>query len=221
MVPSNILARTFFLRTYHKFLGSAFTLEIGGSQFLVTARHNFTYGEKNEMVDFEIFRDNKFGQIKGMLFLHSNIAVDIALVRLDNPISPILDISLDSTGIYLSQDVYFLGFPYGKFIADESKVNSGYPLPLVKKGILSSLQEVNSDGVRIFYLDAINNPGFSGGPAVCLDMKQPGRPLKVIGVVKVMFRIFVILKVLLVQFNLIRILVLQKYMLYHILMSLN
>jgi hypothetical protein len=37
-------------------------------------------------------------------------------------------------------------------------------LPFVKKAIISAYDVVN--GINIWYLDGINNPGFSGGPVV-------------------------------------------------------
>jgi hypothetical protein len=57
--------------------------------------------------------------------------------------------------------------------------NNGYPLPFVKRGILSAY--IFGDVIDGFYLDAINNPGFSGGPVVARGA-QPG-DIDVVGVV--------------------------------------
>jgi hypothetical protein len=64
-----------------------------------------------------------------------------------------------SRGLIYGQDVYFLGFPYG-FLGRHSFGRSGYPLPFVKKAVVSLF-----DGTT-YLLDGHNNPGFSGGPVV-------------------------------------------------------
>jgi hypothetical protein len=45
-------------------------------------------------------------------------------------------------------------------------LNDGYPIPFVKQGIVSALMDGGQIGSPGFYLDAINNLGFSGGPVV-------------------------------------------------------
>jgi len=59
----------------------------------------------------------------------------------------------------LGQDVYFLGFPFG--ITDNVQTLSHYyPLPLIKKGILSASFSMGKGSVHIMYFDAINNAVF-------------------------------------------------------------
>ena len=67
-------------------------------------------------------------------------------------------------GLGFGQDVYFVGYPYGQF-ADFGELNWNYPLPFIKKGIVSCVEQ-EPDGTKRVYLDAHNNPGFSGGPVV-------------------------------------------------------
>ncbi len=72
---------------------------------------------------------------------------------------PNLPIEVSSDGLIYGQDVFFLGFPYwflGRIIFGDD----GYPLPFVKKALVSSLDK------SVFLLDGHNNPGFSGGPVV-------------------------------------------------------
>jgi hypothetical protein len=73
-------------------------------------------------------------------------------------------------GIVWGQDVYLLGFPYGWY-GDLGEMNRNFPLPFVKKAILSCTY-MKDDGVQHFFLDGHNNPGFSGGPVV---FKEPHR----------------------------------------------
>ena len=65
-----------------------------------------------------------------------------------------------TAGLVLAEDVYFLGFPYGLTMAVKTDLNAGFPLPLVKKGVVLALGL--EDGPIL--LDGHNNPGFSGGP---------------------------------------------------------
>ena len=83
-----------------------------------------------------------------VLFLSERISPDFDVVTTEMP--------------FLSQDIYFLGFPY-RFSIDAKNINNGFPLPFVKKGIVSGFADEKTQPDTII-LDAINNPGFSGGP---------------------------------------------------------
>ena len=62
----------------------------------------------------------------------------------------------------IGQDVYFLGYPFFdnpiKYLPED--INNKYPLPFVKKGIISKAES------RVFFIDGHNNFGFSGGPVI-------------------------------------------------------
>jgi hypothetical protein len=80
-------------------------------------------------------------------------------------------------GVPVSGSVFFLGFPFGiATIAEQA--NSGYPVPLVKGAIVSGFIKVVAIGMAGFLLDAINNPGFSGGPVL-----TAGSPPKIVAVI--------------------------------------
>jgi hypothetical protein len=66
----------------------------------------------------------------------------------------------------ITQEVCFLGFPYGSFYTRGEPINRGFLLALVKRAIGSSMPFNGRDEVMVCYLDGINNPGFSGGSAV-------------------------------------------------------
>jgi len=61
------------------------------------------------------------------------------------------------------------------------KLNAGFPIPFVKKGVVPALGVSDDEGHEVVVLDAINNPGFSGGSVVLQDTKT--RQLAVIGIV--------------------------------------
>jgi hypothetical protein len=92
-------------------------------------------------------------------------ATDVAVFALSTAITPELDLHPTSEGAVFSQDAYFLGFPYGLGL---ESANLTYPF--VKKAIFSG-QKTEPDGAHVWFLDGINNPGFSGGPVV---FKQGG-----------------------------------------------
>jgi hypothetical protein len=86
---------------------------------------------------------------------------DVAAFRLEAPLTRNLPILASLNRIIYTQDVFFLGFPYGLGLR-----RAGLPLmPFVKKAILSASIETDS-GVHILLLDGFNNVGFSGGPVV-------------------------------------------------------
>jgi len=69
------------------------------------------------------------------------------------------ELLLSTENMTLSEDVYFVGFPFGLTI-DDRNLNAGFSIPLVKKGIISAFHD------RLVLLDGHNNPGFSGAPVV-------------------------------------------------------
>ena len=82
-----------------------------------------------------------------------------------------------SKQVIITQEVYFLGFPFGMSI-DGVAAFGPYPMPIAKHGILSAF----NDGVLL--VDAYNNPGFSGAPIVFRDMYQSAPVFYVLGVVQ-------------------------------------
>lgn len=68
-----------------------------------------------------------------------------------------LTLTLD--GVIFGEDLYFLGFPYGLGMEGETNFNANFPVPLLKKAVVSGSKE---DGA--IFLDGHNSPGFSGGP---------------------------------------------------------
>jgi hypothetical protein len=118
----------------------------------------------------------------------SHPQIDIAILISHIPvIDSDFALEVGSTG-NITQDVYFLGFPYGgkrilgtrTFRLYSTFQGSSYPAALIKRGLISGID--NSDPAStIIYIDAMNNPGFSGGPVIVYD--SAARTSKVIGVV--------------------------------------
>ena len=162
MVPASILRRVFMIKIGSDF-GTAFTIELKGLQYLVTAKHVLS-NIKNDLA-VEVNHENSWQQLQIERIWYATAPRDLAILFLKERISPQFDNTVMDEP-YLSQDVYFLGFPYGQTI-NVKKLNSGFPIPYVKKGIISGYGDDESQP-DIIILDAINNKGFSGGPVISI-----------------------------------------------------
>lgn len=159
MITGNVYNRVFFIRAEQ--YGTAFTLDVGGRQYLVTAKHLIGATPPSEL---EFFHGNAWKRLSVKLVGITRDKVDIAVFAPNILLSPALELEPTSKGIIIGQDVYFVGYPY-KMWTDAGDALAGRPCPFVKKGTLSSAFNFG-DGVRTLFVDAINNEGFSGGPVV-------------------------------------------------------
>ena len=110
-----------------------FSLTIDNKDYLITAKHLFpnsiAYKSK---VDFEILRDTGWLKVSATLLIHENVNIDIAVLDLgSNSLKENL-FDIGSKDYFLSQECFFLGFPFGlKMQGGEN--NFGFPIPFVKK----------------------------------------------------------------------------------------
>lgn len=157
MITANAIHRVFRIESDSQ-IGSSFAVDVDGKQYLVTARHLVSALSGTAQVG--IFANGAWNAVSAMLVGHAPGDVDISVLAVDRRLTPgDLPLEMTSHGLIYGQDVFFLGFPYNilsKFILGAD----GYPLPLVKKAIVSSFDK------GFFLLDGHNNPGFSGGPVV-------------------------------------------------------
>jgi hypothetical protein len=185
------LIRSVHLIRYGQGSGTCFTLTVRGKQYLITAGHVVEGIKAGGKVG--IYQ----GGAKWQDFIVNPIPVrnpkiDIAVLSSQEPVT---DESFwleagSVNGLNLVQEVYFLGFPYGgtrsvggrtlQLFSILSLSGISYPAALVKRGIIAGFDS-SDPGSPVFYVDAMNNPGFSGSPVVFYD-KASNAP-KVIGVV--------------------------------------
>jgi S1-C subfamily serine protease len=176
MITSNVLQRVFHIK-FRNSSATAFTIDIDGKQYFVTAKHVLLNLKTMDFI--EIFHDNLWKKLNVVLIGHSEKA-DVTVFAIDLYI-PAYPLTATATGIVLSQEVFFLGFPLG-LMSDVGEINRNFPLPLVKKGCLSSMpfSKENSEGPYMF-IDGHNNRGFSGGPVVF--QKSAGQEFSVCGII--------------------------------------
>ena len=167
MITTNVYHRVFQIGVGDS-TGTYFTVDIEGKQYLVTARHVIDGWEPRQSL--RIFHDNQWKKNELSLVGNCEGEIDIAVLAPPIQLSPAFPLPATAGGIVWGQDGYFLGFPYGWY-GDIAKMNRNFPMPFVKKAILSCTYMAD-DGIQHFFLDGHNNPGFSGGPVV---FKEPGK----------------------------------------------
>lgn len=189
MITSNVIQRTLFIE-FKKKAASSFTVDYRDKQLLVTVRHLFVADksavpypftvENGDKIKFNVFHDNRWKEIEAFVHFHENMDIDIAVIQIPILLSPKHPLPLDSSGLAIGQDVFFLGFPF-QLKGDSADINNMFPFPFVKKASFSALQKGQREEI-IFYFDGHNNPGFSGGPIVF--KMQNSNEFKICGVVR-------------------------------------
>lgn len=166
VITSNVIQRTFHIQ-YKKKIATAFFIDIDQRQYLVTARH--VVSDIFSDTTISILHDRKWREITVKLVGHAPGEADISVLALPFRISG-ADLTLHTTaaGLTIGQDVYFLGFPFGMF-GTIGQENNAYPVPFVKKAIVSCFEFNEKYGLHRIFLDGHNNPGFSGGPVVFFE----------------------------------------------------
>jgi hypothetical protein len=182
-ITSNVFERVLSVRvnagTEHEGTATAFTVDVDGREYLITAKHVVKGLKDEDKID--IFMDGNWVPLKMKIFRCED-PIDIAVLIPPHQLTVNFELNFDRLNIMFGQDVYFLGFPYGLQVSLGG--NGPYPMALVKKGLLSSLILLDvSKKATLILLDGYNNPGFSGGPIVFRDSSQSGVVLNLLGVV--------------------------------------
>ena len=160
MITFNVYDRVFFIRGAK--YGTAFTVDVGGRQYLVTAGH--VLGSESDLSSLKVFFRNTWCALPVEFVGAGKGEIDIAVVAPKQRMSPSHPLEPNTAGLILGQDVFFVGYPF-KMWSNAGDIMNGRPLPFVKKGTLSAAFDP-ADDVKRLYVDAINNEGFSGGPIV-------------------------------------------------------
>ena len=176
-VTMNVIRRVFLIK-YNNHVATSFTIDVDNRQYLITARH-VVDGIKDGG-EVQLFRDGAWQTLKVKPLYIKPEEVDIVVLVPPQQLSPSFPLEPSMGNMVLSQDVYFLGFPYG-LLMDGKALNDGFPFPFVKRGICSALWLAPTKNHNVIFIDGYNNPGFSGGPIVFTDTKT--KALKVAGVV--------------------------------------
>ncbi len=167
-ITADILRQTFLIQTSDT-QGTCFLIEVDSQEYLITAKHLFHAKLQNgDLTRIVIYQENKEKDLNVQFYVHKDTTIDIAVLKLKESIKVMTPFSIEGK-VALGQDIYFLGFPSFNNTQFFTSGTIGV-LPLVKKGIVSGWYF--NDNYYLFFLDGHNNPGFSGGPALCIDSKS-------------------------------------------------
>jgi hypothetical protein len=175
-IPFGILNRVFQIEYLNK-KGTCFVIDVDQRQYIITARHLIPNG--STISDVKISIAGKWFSFKAKVIYPDNFKTDIVALVTEKAIAPKMDILVGSGDIFLGQDVYFLGFPFG--LHSEAKGLFPIKVAFAKKGILSAMDTNDASG-NIIYIDGHNNPGFSGGPVIFANLNKNER-LQIAGVI--------------------------------------
>jgi len=182
-VTSNVLERVLNVRvnagTDNEGTATAFTIDVDGREYLITAKH-VVKGLKDED-NIDVFMRGDWSSLKVKIF-RCDDPIDIAVLIPPHQLT--VNFPLSSEGSFqFGQDAYFLGFPLG-IQSPSQGANGPYPLALIKRGTISGIIPIDvQKKAEMLLLDGYNNPGFSGGPIVFRDFAESGYVMKVTGVV--------------------------------------
>lgn len=155
--------------------GTAFSLDVDHREYWITARHVLT-GAKgkpfgttaDKMVTLKLLSPDasseRWVEVKFAAFF-PEADVDVAvLVPPANLLPPgvLSSPKASADGVAIGGACQFLGFPYGGGWIAPTSGGASVWLPYVKRCEIAGM-DIDS---RLWILDGINNPGFSGGPVV-------------------------------------------------------
>lgn len=175
MITLNVITRVFYLKN-NGIGGTCFTIDIDNKQYFVTAKH--IVESINDSDNIELYRDN-WQSYEAKIVGHSEIA-DVSVFTLDIFFDA-YPLPASITGIIFGQDIFYLGFPFDSK-TDIWKLNRGFLMPAIKKGILSAISLKKEEG-KWLLIDSISAPGFSGGPVIFSNLKNKNIDYKVCGVI--------------------------------------
>jgi hypothetical protein len=183
-VTSNVFERVLNVRvnagTKNEGTASAFTLDVDGREYLITAKHVVAGLKEKDKID--IYVNDGWTPIDVEIF-RCDDPVDIAVLIPPTQLTVNFDLPFEKNSFTMGQDAYFLGFPYG-IQAPGRGANGPYPFAFIKRGTISAVVPVDlAKKAAVILLDGYNNPGFSGGPIVFRDLNQGNYVMGLIGVV--------------------------------------
>lgn len=182
-VPNNVFQRVLNVRvnagTDLEETATAFTFDVDGREYLITAKHVVQGLRGEDRLD--VFMNGDWLPLR-VKILRCDDPIDIAVLIPPHQLT--VNIPLSSSGSFqFGQDAYFLGFPLG-LQSPSAGANGPYPLALIKRGTISGVVPIDiPKKATMLFLDGYNNPGFSGGPIVFRDFAESGYVMKVTGVV--------------------------------------
>ena len=144
--------------------GTAFTVEVEGRQYIVTAQH-LVGSTVPDVLDIQAGSAG-WREVPVTPVGVARPPVDVVVMATDTVLGSRSSVPVGVGTVGYGQAVRFLGYPFGLDFTAIPGVRTE-PLPFIKAGILSALRPVQGEaGLLELFVDAAGNPGFSGGPLV-------------------------------------------------------
>jgi hypothetical protein len=160
--------------------GTAFTVDVDGRQYLLTAKHLVITLAANDFIEYA--DAGKWVRLPVQVFKCDD-PTDIAVLVAPNQVTTAFEFPVDASKIVYGQDVYFLGFPYS-IALNGTNVNGTLPMPFIKRATYAGIIPLDTaKHSLLIMLDGYNNPGFSGGPIVYRDAFSKSWDYRLLGVV--------------------------------------
>ena len=160
----NVLYRVFRVKVIEH--GTAFTLDMDGRQYIVTAKHLLGNAAPPNAISI---RYDEWKSVPVRLVGMGKGDEDVLVFAANQQLSPAYPADVGLDGIVLGQPIRFLGF-MGNVLTIPVSGKSGPPSPLVMSGVFSGMH-----GVTRIWIDGQVNPGFSGGPVIFQPDSAPSR----------------------------------------------
>lgn len=130
-VPVNPLSRVLMIKAGDA-LGTAFTIEVDGRQYLITARHVVAALKPHDTVQYS--RNDKWCPLDvNILRYDDKKNIDVAVLVPPYQLTESFTFQPTMQGVRFGQDVYLLGFPYSLYTIGAPNA-AGFPLPYIVKG---------------------------------------------------------------------------------------
>ncbi len=165
-VPNRNVYENIYKIKYKNNTGTCVLVNYDSLSFFITAKHIFEDDSTkikngNSNVEFEIFQDSIWKKLNLELLIHEDPNIDLVALKLDKFIPTGLRPESD---FIIGSEVYFLGYPLNLESSNSARINRGFPIALLRKGVLSG--QITIKGKVYVLVDAKNNSGFSGGPVI-------------------------------------------------------
>jgi hypothetical protein len=159
--------------------GTAFTVDVNGRQYLITAKHVVAKLAASDLIEYA--RAGKWVRLPVQIFKCDD-PTDIAVLVAPYQLTTAFEFPVDTSKITYGQEVYFLGFPLG-ITLNGTNINGTLPLPFIKRATYSGTVPLNAAKHSVLILlDGYTNPGFSGSPIVYRDPFSQSRDYMLLGV---------------------------------------
>ena len=162
MIPASTFHRMFHIQCGHR-RGTAFSLDVQGRQYFITASHLLAPLQNQAPV--ELFHWGKWKPLDIVVVGVGPRKIDVAVLALKFRVTlPEFTLTPYAGSLTPGQTGYCLGFPLGER-GEEKIAEQPFPIPFLKTVSVAHVTDL-SDPIHCVFLDGYANPGFSGGPVL-------------------------------------------------------